>query len=391
MASAARVMVSSTFYDLKQVRADLVNFLADQMGFQPLVSELGSFPVDPDADTAENCRRRVERDADLLVLIVGGRYGSVDASTAKSITNLEYLAARAKGIPIYAFVEKGVLGLLPIYKANPDADFSAVVDDPRVLDFVLEIREVHSVWSHDFELAQDIIATLRCQFSYLMAEGLTVLRKLRKAEWSQGVRLLSGQALRFALEKPVGWEYRLFAAALKDEIAERAELRRRYDLGLVIGQFQYIPTGGTEIWLRARMNEFKGLTSGVDALINRDLQKSIGAPGEPGDAELIVFCSRSIGLVYEEALKWSMRLRRTSCDDFLKPVLESMTAFIRDIIGTLEALGPRLIQTLKEMDEASARGEDVKRSIPISPLELSGQEEFHEAIEKAMREINAIK
>ena len=97
MTQRPRIMISSTFYDLKQVRAGLVNFLVDDLGFEPLVSEASSFPVEPDLDTIENCKRRVEQDADLLVLIVGGRYGFVDAASTKSITNLEYLAARAKG------------------------------------------------------------------------------------------------------------------------------------------------------------------------------------------------------------------------------------------------------------------------------------------------------
>ena len=54
------VFISSTFYDLIQVRADLVGFVEGQLGYRPLASELPSFPVDPSADTIENCRRRVD-------------------------------------------------------------------------------------------------------------------------------------------------------------------------------------------------------------------------------------------------------------------------------------------------------------------------------------------
>jgi len=75
--SAPCVMVSSTFYDLRQVRTDLENFLSRDLGYHPLLSEFASFPVDPDKTTVENCRRRVEKNADILVLVIGGRYGSV--------------------------------------------------------------------------------------------------------------------------------------------------------------------------------------------------------------------------------------------------------------------------------------------------------------------------
>lgn len=78
--STPTVMVSSTFYDLSQVREELRKFLQDEVGYRPLLSEHPSFPIDPDADTIENCKRRVEQDADILVLIVGGRYGYVDAA-----------------------------------------------------------------------------------------------------------------------------------------------------------------------------------------------------------------------------------------------------------------------------------------------------------------------
>ncbi len=48
------IFVSSTCYDLNQVRVDLKRFL-DSMGFSPLLSESSAFPVNPQADPIENC------------------------------------------------------------------------------------------------------------------------------------------------------------------------------------------------------------------------------------------------------------------------------------------------------------------------------------------------
>ena len=75
---APSVMVSSTFYDLRQIRSDLRQFIKDDLGYSALLSEFPSFPVDPDKDTIENCRKRVEANTDILVLVIGGRYGSID-------------------------------------------------------------------------------------------------------------------------------------------------------------------------------------------------------------------------------------------------------------------------------------------------------------------------
>jgi len=114
----------------------------------------------------------VERDTDILVLVIGGRYGFVDSDSGKSITNLEYLAARSKGIPIYTFVEKSVLSPLPVWERSPTADFSHAVSDTRLFQFIQQIRIVDQVWMHEFEQAKEIITILRAQFAYLMQEGL---------------------------------------------------------------------------------------------------------------------------------------------------------------------------------------------------------------------------
>lgn len=85
------VFVSSTCYDLKQVRADLKAFI-ESLGLEPVISEYDAFPVDPNVTTVENCLRVVDAKADIFVLIVGGRYGAVQ-DKGKSVTNLEYLRA----------------------------------------------------------------------------------------------------------------------------------------------------------------------------------------------------------------------------------------------------------------------------------------------------------
>ena len=107
------VFVSSTCYDLRHVREDLKNFFEDNYGFQAMLSEFESFPVDPCKGTFENCIENVDKAADIFILIVGNRYGHITDS-GKSITNLEYLHAKAKGIPIYVFVDKQLYNLLKI-------------------------------------------------------------------------------------------------------------------------------------------------------------------------------------------------------------------------------------------------------------------------------------
>jgi Domain of unknown function (DUF4062)/HEPN domain len=66
-----KIFVSSTYFDLAQVREDIRTSIS-QMGHEPLLSEYSSFPTLPDIGTVENCKKAVQS-CDLFVLIVGGR------------------------------------------------------------------------------------------------------------------------------------------------------------------------------------------------------------------------------------------------------------------------------------------------------------------------------
>ena len=83
--TATTLFVSSTCYDLSQVRFDLHDF-AVQFGFDPVLSEYDTFPVNPSIDAVQNCLETLRHRADLFVLIVGGRYGSL-TDTGLSVTN----------------------------------------------------------------------------------------------------------------------------------------------------------------------------------------------------------------------------------------------------------------------------------------------------------------
>ena len=139
------VFVSSTCYDLKQIREDIKDFFEKNYGFEAMLSEFDSFPIDPCKGTFENCLNNVDRYADMFVLLVGTRYGYV-TDKGKSITNLEYLHAKAKGIPMFIFVSKQINNNLSFWKNNKDADFSSVVDNPKIFEFVSEIYDESNQW-----------------------------------------------------------------------------------------------------------------------------------------------------------------------------------------------------------------------------------------------------
>jgi len=381
-ANPPKVMVSSTFYDLRQIRSDLAQFIEGDLGYVPLLSELPSFPVDPDVQTIENCRRRVERDADILVLVIGGRYGSVDSASTKSVTNLEYLAARAKGIPVYAFAEKTVLANLQTWKSNPTADFSHVVNDARIFGFVEQVRSQDAVWSYEFETAQDIVRTLRVQLSYLMREGLQWRLRARDPGSQKILEQLRGRALRLALEKPTAWEYRLFAQAVADQVDLAGDTRREHRLALAVGPREFVPEWQFPEWASTRFAELQSLCSAFAKLFNETAQEAFGPPGKPGDPESIMFVAKQIGAVYREAIAWSKRVQLTISEKRFEAVMREMAEFTNDIIAKIESFGPSL---LRQIDDVLLLPEEKRpKTIRVElAIELSNLERFERALAQA--------
>ena len=114
------VFISSTCYDLGSIRAQLRNSLTD-LGHAPVLSDYGDVLFDPRSHTHKSCLNEVAN-ADVLVLIIGGRFGGAAvpqalselkpgplSSTPISITQAEAMCAIERDIPIYTFVKKAVL------------------------------------------------------------------------------------------------------------------------------------------------------------------------------------------------------------------------------------------------------------------------------------------
>jgi hypothetical protein len=93
----------------------------------------------------------------------------------RSITRKEYDRARERDIPIFIFVEAGVLGELRTYQKNRDTkDIQyAHVDDRRVFEMIEEIMgERRNNYVKEFSSADDIISWLREQWSGIFADML---------------------------------------------------------------------------------------------------------------------------------------------------------------------------------------------------------------------------
>lgn len=388
MARTPGVMVSSTFFDLKQVRRDLGEFIGDELGYRPLLFELPSFPVSPDADTVENCKRRVHEDADVFVLVVGGRYGSVDDRTAKSVTNLEYLAARQKGIPIYVFVDRRIVDLLPVWADNQGGDYSRVVDTAELFRFVETIRSDHKVWTFPFESAQDIVSVLRVQLACLFHESLELSRRLRGQRAPSYLDGVGPVSLRIALEKPTAWEYRLLFQSWIDEMEKRASRLREHRVGLALGLSENVPADAAPEWFLTRSHELQAVVRAANELLSVQMNESIGALGEPGDVEHILWTTRKIGDCLQSALDWSWRIRCARVHEPFTAAAREMALFADDLLDKLVA-SPReylrLVEDALAVPDTGGAPRVLKMTVTLT---LANTEAFHAALDEAKRQLD---
>ncbi|MBI1741571.1 DUF4062 domain-containing protein [Candidatus Acetothermia bacterium] len=117
-----RVFISSTFYDLRHVREDLERFV-NSLGYEAVRHETGEIPYGSESPLEEYAYREVEL-CDILVCIVGGRYGSPSTSREGSITQNELKRAFEKGIQVFIFIEQNVLAEFSTYQINKDRTFA---------------------------------------------------------------------------------------------------------------------------------------------------------------------------------------------------------------------------------------------------------------------------
>jgi hypothetical protein len=178
-----QVFVSSTFLDLQAERAAVVSALLQMEAF-PAGMEL--FPAAD--DDSWTLIKRVIDSSDYYLLVIGGKYGSVDHETEVSYTEKEFDYAVAQGKPVLAFLH-----------VNPDKIELGKSEKDDALRLSLEAfrKKVESkkhvkYWSGPDDLAGNValsFATFRQSYPapgwirgdmQTEAESLTEINELRK-------------------------------------------------------------------------------------------------------------------------------------------------------------------------------------------------------------------
>ena len=185
---ATKVFVSSTYLDLEPVR-DAVELYLQEQKFDPLMFEKGGVYFDPSMPVDESCYEAV-KESDIFVLIIGRRYGSPATGETKtgkkfnSVTKKEYQTAKSQKIPIFIFVKSQVLSEYFTYKKNKDLGKEMAVhhaDSPLIHELIESIYDEDcGNYIKPYESQNQIISTLRSQFSGMIAKAVKESRRASK-------------------------------------------------------------------------------------------------------------------------------------------------------------------------------------------------------------------
>lgn len=209
-----KIFVSSTCYDLGMAREQLRSFLL-RMGYDPVMSEYADVLYDPRTHTHTSCLQEVPN-ADMVVVLIGSRFGGkiipealsnidlenlanssfdvtvLDDPEKLSITQLEVLKAIDSSVPVFAFVEEKVMHDHFVYQKNKDLVDKIKFPSIGKLDSAKYIFEFINFLHHrnkgnsviSFSKVEDIETHLRKQwgglFQRLLREQREQLHENRK-------------------------------------------------------------------------------------------------------------------------------------------------------------------------------------------------------------------
>ncbi len=187
-----RVFLSSTYYDLKQIRADLERFIREQ-GYEPILNELGNIPYGKEEKLEEYCYKEIGS-IDILVSIIGGRFGSSSQHGDKSVSQMELKTAIELNKQVYIFIEKSVYQEFQFYLNNKELEGVKYdsADNIKIYEFIEFVESLpNNNTIHGFETSREITIFLKEQWAGLFQRFLQDQTRIKEINLIQGLESTS--------------------------------------------------------------------------------------------------------------------------------------------------------------------------------------------------------
>ena len=162
--------------------AQILDRFIKEMGYEAVLYEKGHIPYGREEALEEYCYKEIEK-CDILVSIIGGRYGTQSKDSKHSISHRELKTAIELGKQVYIFIEKAVYYEYETYLQNKEVKgFKPTsVNDVRVFSFLEDIYSIPTGNPIEpFELSDDIVRFLREQWAGLFQRLLQEMSRQKE-------------------------------------------------------------------------------------------------------------------------------------------------------------------------------------------------------------------
>lgn len=195
-----RVFISSTCYDLHDLRNNLRGFVSS-FGYEPVMSEFGDIFFDYSLHVQDACLKEIEK-CQMFILIIGNNYGSIyykNKSTEKdapSVTLNEFKKALSNNVAKHIFINKLVKYDYDNYKRFLDKRYAEyfsrkIIEDIEIEKVKDEIRTkfdseyffVHDSYKHIFKFL-DAVHNINSNNAILTYDTSEEIQDQLKKQWA---------------------------------------------------------------------------------------------------------------------------------------------------------------------------------------------------------------
>jgi len=264
-----------------------------------------------------------------------------------------------------------------LWRSNQQADFSSIVDNTKIFEFISAIYDEAHQWIYTYESVRDIKMTMKHQLCIIFSKGLSFERISNEPQYPILQNNIPANAVRVLIEKPYAWEYKFFAYVLKGEFDKLQEHKWDYKYGIFDGHIFNRESSQLVDDISEKFNEISRYINVLGTVINSVIQDAIGEPGVPSDLKMMIYTSKRLAFIYERLVGWSLYFKTFHANKMFDHLLELLYELPKSALNSMDAFVDQLyikITNLPDTDDKVERTVNCKCKLDSANLDEIGDE-----------------
>ncbi|MPN32526.1 hypothetical protein SDC9_180005 [bioreactor metagenome] len=196
------------------------------------------------------------------------------------------------------------------------------------------------------------------------------------------------------MEKPSGWEYLLLGEILEQKINELEEIKSDLIYGFSFGNICKLSEPNDILdFISSKTEKMLQLIGNFNVLFKKAIPDALGAPGEAGDEEKLIYVGERFGSAYESLLRWGMEFKNLSVNEEWAGLINSVSKLwvspVTDINEYVKKYKAGMIEMRLHLDKYLITDENMPAATIDLTLVLNSPDlsEFDTELEKIRRKM----